>query len=162
MVRKVTNQDRDVAIGELSSFLIQTSMLLEKAGWDWFVERNRSITEKFRPELIKLKRIPISTDGCEKSIYTPTVNMLCRFWHDVRHIELGLGYSKAEEYEVITSQIRTLQAAGLSSLALEIFWNDMWGQTEYYDRFHEFVGNQAAFVDSCLQHGIHTACIVRH
>ena len=159
---KIRNEVRDSAIDELSKFLVLTSIELEKAGWSWFVETDRAITEKFRPELAELRRIPLSTDGCEHTIYSPTVNMLGRFWHDVVHLTLGHGYDLAGEAIVIGAQCRQLQDAGLSPLAVQIFYADMWGQAMYYDAHGEFVEYQDAFVDSCLQRGITTACICKH
>lgn len=161
-LRKVLNNDRDDAIKELRSFIIQTSVLLENAGWSWFIETDRAITEKFRPELAQARRIPLTTDGCEHAIYGPTTNMLLRFWHDTVHLSLGLGFTLEEERLVIGAQLRSLQHAGLSNLAQRIFWADMMGQAHYYDAKHDFVVYQDAFVDSCLQHGIKTACIVKH
>jgi len=161
-MQKILNEHRDNAIAELTKFIINTSILLEQAGWSWFIETDRAITEKFRPELALVRRIPLTTDGCEHTIYSPTVNLLGRFWHDVIHLNLGLGYSLEEEYQVIRAQIRSLQDAGLSGLAQEIFWADMYGQACYYHANGEFVTYQDAFVNSCLQRGITTACICKH
>ena len=162
MARKILNSKRDKAIDELRNFIVSTSILLEKSGWSWFVETDRTLTEKFRPELVELKRIPITLDGCMYTIYSPTVNMLNRFWHDVTHLSLGLGYTLDEEHTVISAQLRSLQQAGLSRLAQEVFWADMWGQACYYDANGKFVEHQDAFVDTCLQRGINTACIAKH
>jgi len=162
MLRKVLNEDRNNAIGELTSFIIDTSVLLEQGGWSWFIETDRAITEKFRPELKLAKRIPITPDGNEHTIYSPTVNLLGRFWHDSVHLQLGLGYSLEDELIVIQAQVRSLNEAGLSMLAQEVFYADMYGQACYYNRHHKFVVHQDAFVDSCLQHGIKTACICKH
>jgi len=157
MLRKVLNETRDLAIQELKTFILETSVLLEKQGWEWFLSADREVTEKFRPELALLKRIPLTPDGNTHTIYGPTINMLNRFWHDVTHLSLGLGYDRQDELVVIGAQLRQLQEAGLSQLALEIFWYDMWGQTEYYEFNREFVVHQDAFVDLCLQRGINRA-----
>jgi len=161
MLRKVLNEDRNNAVAELTKFIVSTSILLEKCGWSWFIETDRTITERFRPELALARRIPITPDGNEHTIYSPTVNMLGRFWHDSVHLQLGLGYNLEDELIVIQAQVRSLNEAGLSLLAQEIFYADMYGQACYYDRHHNFVVNQDAFVDACLQHGIRTATIVK-
>lgn len=159
MELSVEEQD---AVDELKRFITDTSILLEKQGWTWFVSKDRELTEKYSPELAKAKRIPITPDGSKKTIYGMSVNTLLRFWHDVTHLSLGLGYDEKSEYMVIAAQLRSMEKAGLSIPACRLFWADMWGQVVYYSKHEKFVEDQKAFATHAYRYGIPTACNYMH
>jgi len=163
MQRRVLHADKMVAVKELTAFMVSTAGILSKSGWTWYASGDRAITESFTALKKCGNSLPISIYGSEGTVYGDRfINSLNRFWHDVTHLQLDLGYSLEEEYKVIRSQLTVMELHGLSPLAREIFWCDMWGQALYYDRYCSFVENQNAFVDSCLRHGITTATIAKH
>ena len=77
-------------------------------------------------------------------------------------MEQDKGFSKAGEYSVIEQHMRELESFGVSSLAREIFYFDTIGQVDYYFHHKEFVNNQMAFLDTCLQLGLRYAVKAKH
>lgn len=151
------------AIREISSFIMAKANECYAKGWCYFTDSDAPETYKALKEHKKSKLIPIASYGSSTSIYgCKEVNEMFRFWHDVVHLELDIDFSKKGESRVAREHIKQGQAYGLSSLALSILHADTKGQIDYYFRHKEFVGNQDAFVDSCLKHGISTAIKVKH
>lgn len=162
MKTRVLEKVKEEAIKELTRFLIITSEVLFKSGWHWEYCKERHLTEAFIPDN-KSKIILITPEGSGKTIYgNPEINNLGRFWHDVTHRVLNIPYDLDSERKVIQRQLDCLKLFGLSQLAQELFWYDMFGQAYYYSCKGRYVENQKAFVDTCVLHGIKKACIANH
>lgn len=162
-----TEAEFDAAMDELKGFIDTMALRCILSGWSYYVTDDAP--EKFKDLKARTvgKRIPIASYGSETSIYGSgqtgaDYNHKFRFWHDVTHLELDQGFSKDGERAVIDDHLAEGRAFGLSELAMKILEADTLGQVEYYFKHREFVENQRAFVDSCVQHGIRMACGFKH
>tara|TARA_R110000772_G_scaffold7883_1_gene26425 strand:- start:38 stop:538 length:501 start_codon:yes stop_codon:yes gene_type:complete len=161
--RYVSEVSKKAAIQEIINFINHSAKHCNALGYD-FVTTNDA-PEKFSKlkELTIDKVLPIADYGCDSSIYNcADTNVLFRFYHDVTHLEQDKGFSKAGEYSVIEQHMRELESFGVSSLAREIFYFDTIGQVDYYFHHKEFVNNQMAFLDTCLQLGLRYAVKAKH
>jgi len=132
-------------------------------GWSYQLVAEAPESYKDLKEMTKGFVVPIASYGSDQTIYdNHSVNTMFRFWHDVIHLEEDLGFGVNDESLVADIHIREGVSMGLSSLALDILEADTKGQVLYYDRFGEFVGNQKAFVQSCINKGMKNALRVRH
>lgn len=155
---KYTNEQFDDAVTELKSFLTATELFLNEMGYS-FNLTTTGAPESFRELKSYGSHFPISTLGCDKTIYGDEVhyNYLARFWHDVGHITMERNFSVEDEKIVIENQMKMLERHGMSLLARKILWADMYGQCLYYAQNEEFVDNQRAFVEFAIQHNIEKA-----
>jgi len=155
---KISNSDKSNAVAELGQFLCETEQNLIADGWSWYGTSTapESFADLQSHALNKI--IPVANYGCDNSVYgSSELNMKMRFFHDITHVKSGLGFSCNEELKVVDLQLEVMKKAGLSSLAMKIFFYDFAGQAKYYERNRAFVIQQNAFVDSCLQNGIDEA-----
>lgn len=136
------------AIKELEDFFINQDVKLRKEGWSWVTTEEPQDNEVLL--LDSGKELTISLVGNDTSIFKPMQNMQARFWHDVTHIKMQLGFSVKEEARVIRAQDTELEAAGVSQLARYLFGLDMIGQNLYYEMHGEYVKDQEEFVFNCL------------
>jgi len=137
----------DEAVYELEQFYTRMSSILEINGWSYKVTHEAPETFKELTYKTQGKCIPLANYGNELTIYSkPEFNILNRFWHDVTHLQLGKGFSFADETTVILEQCRQLAEAGVSINAQRVFWTDMYEQAKYYDEEGQFVNNQRKFV----------------
>ena len=151
------------AIMELSMFLLAKVEECSKKGWDYFLDSDAPESYEALKQHQNSKLIPIASYGSNTSIYgCEEVNSWFRFWHDVTHLELDEDFSKQGEYAVANKHMKEGIEYGLSSLALQILAIDTKGQVDYYYRHKEFVQNQDAFLDTCLQRGIFIAIKAKH
>jgi len=155
----VKNWDKiEDALNELEDYIIDKAEDLKLAGWSYFP--TAKAPESFR-DLARSSRngkIPVANYGCEKTIFKDAhTNVLSRFWHDVTHLEQGLGFSFYEELDVIQRQIDQARADGLSFTARVLLNFDMAGQVYYYDTHREFVKDQYQFVMYCMAYGLDAA-----
>ena len=158
-----SNKEQQAALEELKSFIELRADVCLGRGWSYFSTNKAPESFKALKERTLNKHIPIADYGSDTSIYgSKKINTLFRFWHDVTHIELNQGFSKAGEYAVIEQHLKEAKEAGLSSLAQYILDIDTRGQVDYYFRHKEFVVTQDAFLDTCLKHGITKAIKVKH
>ena len=104
--------------------------------------------------------VEVSTLNCDTAVLGVEGNQMLRFWHDVTHIDQGLTFDY--EDEILVNKLMLRQIRHLPRLCQQILWADMTGQVEYHKQWGTFPVNQAGFVDSCLQHGINTAILVKH
>lgn len=106
-----------------------------------------------------LKLFHVFDGGVDSIVYTSArVNYLFRAWHDLVHIELGLGFSEADEIAVAEYQSQFIQPG----LLREIFLADTVGQTLFASATGGgFVADQRGFVFDVLNMGIQDA-IDRH
>lgn len=154
---------KKLAIQELSIFIDDMATRCKSDGWNYFT------TEKAPESFKALKRqtigniLPIANYGCDTSIYgNAAINERFRFWHDVTHLKLDEGFSKKGEYAVIEQHLKEAEEYGLSPLAIAILRIDTKAQVDYYFRHKEFVQNQDAFLDTCLQRGSDIAIKCKH
>ena len=137
----------DEAVCELEQFYLKKSDELHRDGWSF--RTTPLAPESFRDLHYSAlgKCIPIASYGSELTIYSKSVyNYYNRFWHDVTHLQLGKGFSFADETTVILEQCRQLAEAGVSINAQRVFWADMYEQAKYYEDNNAFVNNQKQFV----------------
>ena len=170
MTNLVLNTTRDAAIKELATFIEYAAHGAMVKGWtfrptDQAPESYKALKAATVDNGTQV--IPVADYGCDSTIYGKGeagkhLNILFRFWHDVTHLELDSDFSQAGEYRVINQHLKDARAYGLSDLAMCILRADTIGQVDYYFRHGQFVGDQAAFVDSCIQHGIRKAISVKH
>ena len=161
--RFISSDVKKAAINEIKAFIEFSANKCKTRGFDYFGTDTAPEGFKALKEMTVNKLIPIANYGCDTSIYNCVdTNILFRFYHDVTHLELNEGFSKVGEYAVINQHLEELRAFGASSLAIEIFYFDTIGQVDYYFHHKEFIDNQAAFLDSCLQLGLVYALKVKH
>lgn len=162
-MEKILNNSFNKAVIEIENFLLEKEKELNVLGWSFKVSDNAPESFKDLKESTVDKCIVIAGYGCENTIYsTPHVNHVFRFYHDHIHLTLNKGFSKEGEISVINQHMKDIKNYGVSNLALNIFYYDTFGQVEYYFKQKQFVINQRAFIESCLQHGLNTACRVKH
>lgn len=161
-MRHTLEIERDKAIQELKVFLTLKAKECIGRGWNYYLTEDAPETFRELKERSKGLTIPIASYGSDSSIYGNHVNSLFRFWHDVTHLELDEGFSVDGELKVIGQHLKEAKEFRLSPLTMDILKADTEGQVLYYDRHKEFVRNQSAFIDSCLQHGIGVAVAYEH
>lgn len=163
MTKLYLDAELKAAKQELSAFIKLMAHECMAQGWAYRPTENAPETFKDLKEQTHGFVIPIADYGCENTIYDNAhTNILFRFWHDKLHLENNLGFNTQDENKVADLHLEAGREYGLSDLALEILSADTKGQVAYYAKHKQFVGNQSAFVDSCLQHGVRIACGVRH
>jgi len=159
----ILESHKTAAIEEIKSFIVHSANECKKRGFSFFPTDKAPEGFKALKEQTINKNIPIANYGCDTSIYgCKDTNILFRFYHDVTHLELNQGFSKAGEYAVIEQHLKELKEWGASSLAIEIFYFDTIGQVDYYFKRKAFIDNQMAFLDSCLQLGLKYALMAKH
>ncbi len=104
--------------------------------------------------------IPVYSGGCDKTIYScPEVNHAFRAWHDMLHLFTHSDFSVRGEMVVNRHHQHILYERRnefyLTHEELYAMNCDVLGQVLYYDRYHEYVDDQAAFVYSCVEQGLH-------
>lgn len=154
---------KTAAIEEIKNFIAHSALDAKLRGFSFFPTDSAPEGFKALKEQTINKKIPIANYGCETSIYgCKDTNILFRFYHDVTHLELNQGFSKAGEYAVINQHLKEMKAFGVSDLALNIFYYDTIGQVDYYFKHKAFIDNHMAFLDSCLQLGLKYALMAKH
>jgi len=154
---------KKLAIEELRVFITAKVEESQARGWSYKTTENAPESFKDLKAQTVHKCMPIASYGCDTSIYGDAkTNEMFRFWHDVTHLELDEGFSKSGEYAVIKDHLQEARLYGLSALATLILKIDTMGQVDYYFRHKEFVNNQDAFLDTCLQRGMSLAIKVKH
>ena len=153
----------NAAKAELSAFIVYQAQSCMLEGW--YYRPTSDAPENFKD--LKARTvgfvIPVADYGCDQTIYDSAhTNILFRFWHDKLHLEHDLGFNTPDENRVADLHLAAGREYGLSDLALRILEADTRGQVAYYAKHKTFVENQAAFVDSYIQHGERIACAVRH
>ncbi len=168
-MQAINQEQYKAAVNELEQFIEKMKQECAYRGWGfWQVPEGKSPEsfEALKFSVIEVgggKNFPVLADSCDQTIYSkPEYNVWFRFWHDVTHLELNLGFGFDEEIKVAGAHLNAAREYGLSSLAQAILKADTVGQVTYYYQRKEFVENQEAFVMSCLQHGIPTACRLKH
>lgn len=161
-MRHISESEKNRAIEELKFFITCMARNCQGYGWSYYLDDNAPESYQELTRRSNDMIIPIATAGSETTIYGKYVNTKFRFWHDVTHLELDKDFTFEGEMEVIKKHIEEGLAFGLSELALDILRADTEGQVKYYYHHKDFVSNQAAFIDSCLQHGINTAIAYKH
>jgi hypothetical protein len=118
----------------------------------WHASANAPETfEDLRRAFATLGYIPVSTIGCETSIYgDASVNLAFRAWHDATHLAHGLGFNASDEIAV--AHIQCASACIARDKAL--LWADVAGQVRYFEAFGEFPNDQTAFVLDYIACGI--------
>ena len=161
--RIILESTKTAAIEEIKNFISHSALNAKSRGFSFFpTEKAPEGFEALKEQTIN-KNIPIANYGCDTSIYgCKDTNILFRFYHDVTHLELNQGFSKAGEYAVIKQHLKEFKDWGASSLAIEIFYFDTIGQVDYYFHHKSFIDNQMAFLDSCLQLGLKYALMAKH
>lgn len=159
----ILEKDFNNAVKEVEFFVTLRVKECIARGWSYYVTDNAPESFKELKERSSNFCIPISNNGCEATIYSSAkFNHMFRFWHDVTHIELNSGFSLNGEMKVIKHHLKEAQEMNLSELAINILRADTEGQVKYYYRNKEFVNNQKAFVQTCLQLGINKAIAYKH
>ena len=155
--------DTTNALIELNSFIKHMAWKCKQLdGWSYVATSNAPEGFKQLKEQTINRCIPIANYGCDSSIYdSPETNVLFRFYHDVTHLSLNEGFSKSGEYAVIDQHMIDGKAYGLSELALNILEMDTRGQVDYYFKHKEFVSNQLAFLNNCLELGLNNALEIK-
>jgi hypothetical protein len=153
----------NAAKAELSEFIKYMASKCMIEGWAYRPTENAPETFKDLKEQTHGFVIPVADYGCDQTIYDSAhTNILFRFWHDKLHLEHNLGFNTQDENRVADLHLQAGREYGLSDLALRVLEADTRGQVAYYAKHKKFVVNQAAFVDSYIQHGERIACAVRH
>jgi hypothetical protein len=104
--------------------------------------------------------LPVSNQHSDRSIYgSPEGNLAYRFWHDVTHMRLGLGFELDDEIEVANVQLDVLRAAGFEpgSLEYELLHADTLGQTLAGAAIGSFPANQVCFARLSLESSLSKA-----
>ena len=159
---KVLNKDKENAIKELKVFITLKAKECMAYGWNYHLCENAPERFKGLKEKTLNYNIPISKEGSNKNINGSEVNNVLRFWHDDTHVTLNKSFSEKGELAVIKEHLKDGKEYGLSNLALFILKADTEGQVKYYFKHKEFVNNQAAFIDTCIQYDIKHAMRFKH
>ena len=101
------------------------------------------------------KVIPVFNGNCENTIYQkPNDNIIFRAWHDSIHLEYGLSFKPVDEKKVGLIHCQQLRAIGAPTHVINAIYFDVVGQVEYYSLIGEFLSNQVAFVQECMEKGL--------
>ncbi len=113
----------------------------------------------FDPETRKHNPVmPVYAGGSDATISgSAEGNHVFRAWHDCIHLQHGLGFSKADELAVAAIHCEQLRAIRAPQSVINAVWCDAAGQVLHYYKYRKFVKDQAAFVEECLNTGIHYA-----
>jgi len=158
----ILEQDYQNAVREVEMLVQLKAKECQARGWSYYLTDDAPETYEGLKKRSAYMNIPIADYGSDTSIYSPRINGLFRFWHDVTHLELDRGFSLSGEEVVCREHLAEGKELGLSILALRILEADTCGQVAYYFKHKKFVENQAAFVQSVLNRGLSNALRVKH
>lgn len=112
-------------------------------------------TDNYKEFMKVGKPYEISLEGCTNTIYGNNyINILGRVWHDDIHYWNKLDFGFEDEKKVCVIQNKELLTWCLNSSkdkqetldAMQIVYEDIVGQYEYYIKHNEFVPNQYKYV----------------
>lgn len=149
------------AVTELKIIIQKAKSECIEKGFNFWPASNQDAPETFEALKEHGRIFPVLASGGGTSIYGTDINIDFRFWHDCLHIELEKDFSTSGENSVADKHIEYAKSKGASLLALAILEADTKGQIAYYHKFKEFVGNQTAFVQTCVNRGLKTALMVK-
>ena len=102
--------------------------------------------------------MPVFAGGSDDTISgNAEGNHLFRAWHDCIHLQHGLSFSKGDELAVAALHCEQLRSVRAPQSVIDAVWCDTAGQVLHYYKYKEFVVDQAAFVEECLNAGIDVA-----
>ena len=131
---------RQIGLLLAGAVLQQASLTKRRLGFGWHPANVAPSTmEELRVEYERLrwglgKSFRVWSGGSDATIYgSPEGNYAFRFWHDITHVEAGLGLTFTEELATAQLQINELAESGVPQRALDLFQIDTQGQTHYAD-----------------------------
>lgn len=92
--------------------------------------------------------LPVWNGASNHALYlSPHTNHAFRYWHDMGHVQHGMSFTYADEYDLQYHWHAPAIAdiVGYGSLAWQLYWADTVGQLEYANDHHAFPSNQLAF-----------------
>lgn len=101
--------------------------------------------------------LPVSSLFCESTIYdSPEDNIRFRYYHDVRHVRLGLSFNLDDELELAQWHLDELALSGFGkgSLPYELMTADLVGQVFLMGTIGRFPLDQGSFVATCHEAGL--------
>lgn len=121
--------------------------------------RYRDLCEAYWLSRKEGRPLPVSDENTSSVVFgSPKVNMAYRYLHDVGHVEQGLSFSGADEYELARWLMRRFERAGFSrdDLAWHLLQADAIGQVVYYALTKRYVLDQLQFALDCVRYGLPT------
>lgn len=150
---------RQIGLLLAGAVLQQASITKRRLGFGWKPTHVAPDTlEELRDEYRASSRskgrrqFRVWSGGSDATVYgSPDANYAFRFWHDITHVESGLGLTFQEELETAQLQVNQLAGAGIPAGAVDLFRIDTQGQTHYADLTGgAFPADQLAFAEFIL------------
>lgn len=148
---------RQIGLLLAGAVLQQASITKRRLGFGWHPANVAPSTmEELRDEYSSCRAAGLGagfrvwSGGSDLTVYgSPEANYAFRFWHDITHVEAGLGLTFHEE--LATAQLQINQLGGLPERAIDLFRIDTQGQTHYADiTGGEFPDDQLGFAAELL------------
>lgn len=143
-----TKERFDKAVALLTEFIIHRTKNVEFY--------TKETTTNNYEEFVKIGQpYEISLEGCSDTIYgNQYINVLARVWHDDIHYWHGLDFSfegekkvcGVQEIEILNWSIENQKDRQITLDAMQLIYEDIVGQYEYYMKHNEFVLNQYKYV----------------
>lgn len=143
-----TKERFDKAVALLTEFIIHRTKNVEFY--------TKETTTNNYEEFVKIGQpYEISLEGCSDTIYgNQYINVLARVWHDDIHYWHGLDFSfegekkvcGVQEIEILNWSIENQKDRQITLDAMQLIYEDIVGQYEYYIKHNTFVPNQYKYV----------------
>jgi hypothetical protein len=136
---KATMLNLEVARKNLSQFIMRKTADIQKQLGFGYVDSDNapcdyeSLQEAFANSSKTHFALPVWNGCSENTIYTDRgVNWAFRYWHDVLHCQMKLGFDPASEKRIGTVHVKHVQDSfGIHSLEALLMYADTIGQTMY-------------------------------
>ena len=110
-----------------------------------------------------VEQLPVSDENSETVIWDqPQDNFIYRFVHDMSHVEMGLGFTPCDEFELAHRLLARLEKSGYHSDSLEwqLYAADAVGQTVFYAVTKRFVTDQLQYALDVVTYGLDRAIVL--
>ena len=137
-----------------NAILLLTEFIIQRTSGIEFTIKETT-TNNYKEFMRVGKPYEISLEGCNNTIYgNDYINILGRVWHDDIHYWNRLDFGFEDEKKVYGIQSRELLIWSIENFrdkqetidAMQILYEDIVGQYEYYLKHNEFVPNQYKYV----------------
>lgn len=146
----------------------EAERIIERAGFGWYATADAPTTYKDLKAVYvqcveRRQPLPVSDENSESVIWDhPQDNFIYRFVHDMSHVEMGLGFTPCDEFELAHRLLARLEKGGHRSDSLEwrLYAADAVGQTMSYAITKRFVTDQLQYALDAVTYGLDRAIVL--
>lgn len=146
----------------------EAERIIQRAGFGWYATADAPSTYKdlkaaYVQCVERRQPLPVSDENSETVIWDqPQDNFIYRFVHDMSHVEMGLGFTPCDEFELAHRMLARLERSGYRSDSLEwqLYAADAVGQTMFYAITKRFVTDQLQYAVDVVAYGLDRAIVL--